>query len=204
MGLLKTAGQAVYLNSARWRLPGLLSARETESGQVEGQVRERVLTYRSSGVRMTATPDPANCASCPENYYSMCPVQKTKGPCDRGRQQCPAQGGPGPAPIRPSLGHLLHHPQHTHSCQGPHPQSSSNRQEGWQVPALPARPTGSRRLSLLAQGSWPTLGEMLLSASAKVVMANMCGGEWGSSGGEAGAIWGQSQTPSPRHKGFTR
>lgn len=98
------------LNSARWRLPGLLLARETESGQVEGQVRERVLTYRSSGVRMTETPDPANCASCPENYYSMCPVQKTKGPCDRGCQQCPAQGGPGPAPIRPSLSHLLHQP----------------------------------------------------------------------------------------------
>lgn len=66
---------------------------------------------------MISTPDPANCASCPENYYSVCPVQGTKGPCDRSTQQCPAQGGPGPAPIRPSLGHLLL--PHPHPCSLP-------------------------------------------------------------------------------------
>lgn len=111
LGLLKDAGSRPLLDS--WRLPGLLSALGTGSGQVGVQVRERVLTYLSSGVRMIETPDPANCASCPENYYSVCPVQRTKGPCDGSRQQCPAQGGPGPAPIRPSLGHLLHsHPHH--------------------------------------------------------------------------------------------
>lgn len=65
---------------ASWRLMGLLSAVQTGLGQVGVQVRERVLTYLSSGVRMIETPDPANCASCPENYYSACPVQRTKGP----------------------------------------------------------------------------------------------------------------------------
>lgn len=144
---------------ASWRLLGLLSAMETGSGQVGVQGRERALTYLSSGVRMIETPDPANCASCPENYYSACPVQRTKGSCDRSSQQCPAQGGPGPAPIRPSLSYLLHpHPHHLSRALTPTTSEQAGRVV---VPALPARPAGSSWPSLLAQESWPTLRALI-------------------------------------------
>lgn len=147
------------------------------TGWGQAGVQVRGLAYLSSGVRMTETPDPANCASCPENYYSACPVQGTNGPCDK-QSTVPGTEGPGPAPrIRPSLGHLLH-PTPT-PCPGPHPNPLWRRQERWQVPAHPARPTGSSQPFLLPQGSWPRLREMLLSASIKEVMAHVCAGEWG-------------------------
>ena len=49
----------------------------------------------------------------------------------------------------------------------------------------------------LAQGSWPTLMEMLSSASTKVVMANVNGGEWGR-GGRSKSHPGTEPDPQPQ------
>lgn len=178
--------------STRQRLPGLLSALGTGSGQVGVQVRERVLTYLSSVVRMIETPDPANCASCPENYYSVCPVQRTKGPCDGSGQQCPAQGGPGPAPIRPSLGHLLHsHPHHLSRALPPTLLEQAGRV------ASPNPPSQAYWLSpALSPGSGKLANShMLLSASAKVVMANVCVVSEGGGGGRSRSHLGAEPDP---------
>jgi hypothetical protein len=61
---------------------GQVETARSALGNEVGQVRKRILTHLSSGVRMIETPDPANCAFCLENYYSVCPVQGTKDPCE--------------------------------------------------------------------------------------------------------------------------
>lgn len=194
----QACGTGSSLPRAGWRLLGLLPAVRTRTGQVGARkVRERVPTYLSSGGRMISTPDPANCASCPENYYSVCPVQGTKGPCDRSTQQCPAQGGPGPAPIRPSLGHLLLPPSPPllpTTCQGPHPQPSGAGRRGGKCQPSRLRPTGSRQPTLLARERRPTLREMPLSASTKVGMAGCAG--------ESRREWGERQKPDPQSQAW--
>lgn len=60
--------------------------------------------------------------------------------------------------------------------------------------ALLARPTGSGKLA----NPW---GDALISLSKGADGQYVCWGG-GRSEGEARAIWGQSQTPSPRHGGF--
>ena len=180
-----------------WRLLGCSLQWGQGRGRAGGSL-ERVLTYLSLGVRMIETPGPANCASCPENYCSACPVQRTKGPCDRSGQQCPARGGPGPAPIRPSLGHLLHpHPQLL-SRASPGTPSAAGRKGGRSQPSQPgllalAIPSSRLREAGQALG---TCGPISYHKGGDGQCVSWCEGK--EVGREAGAIWGWNRTPRPR------
>lgn len=173
------------------------------------QARERVPTYLSSAVRMTSTPYPANCASCPESYYSVCPVQGTKGPCDRGAQQCPAQGGPAlprppPPPPRPALGHLLLPLPPYHLAKGLSPLAQAG---GAASHSPPPRPADVGQPTPWARGSWLGLRERFSLASTKVATPTLVvsgegsqshpGTEPDPGGLRRGGFTGKMLTPGP-------
>lgn len=118
---------------------------------------ERVSTHLSSGVRTTETPDPANCAFCQENYYSVCPAQGTKGPCE-GAASSARHREARPCPVRPSPGRLLHPPA---SCQGFSPEPALEQAGGVARNSPATRPVGLREMpsSASAKWQWPVCGE---------------------------------------------
>lgn len=94
--------------------------------------------------------DTRSCQLCflPRELLFSVSCAENKRPCDRSGQQCPAQGGPGPAPVRPSLGYLLRpHPHHLSRVSPPTP-SRAGRKSGKSQPSRPCL------LALAGPPSW--------------------------------------------------